>query len=80
MLNTQSETFRPPAGWYLEQFDINNSSDFSVLTKRVLFQDDDIILKWHVTGSFHENFELESFPFDVRLSRFASQSTVGPQG
>ena len=66
VLNTQSETFRPPAGWYLEQFDINNSSDFRVLTKRVLFQDDDIILKWHVTGSFHENFELESFPFDVQ--------------
>ena len=64
-------TFLPPAGWYLDQFDLNNgmsteSEKFTWIDKSVSTEGKDIILNLRLDGTFHEEFELHNFPFDIQ--------------
>ena len=64
-------TFLPPAGWYLDQFDVNNgmsteSEKVTWVDKSVSTEGNDIILNMRFDGTFHEEFELHNFPFDIQ--------------
>ena len=58
-------TFRPPAGWYLDKFEISNiaaGKSMKLLDSAIKAVGDDIMLTLRWEGSFYEMFELN----DVR--------------
>eukprot|EP00322_Chrysochromulina_rotalis_P009864 CAMPEP_0115864582 /NCGR_PEP_ID=MMETSP0287-20121206/19275_1 /TAXON_ID=412157 /ORGANISM="Chrysochromulina rotalis, Strain UIO044" /LENGTH=469 /DNA_ID=CAMNT_0003319057 /DNA_START=17 /DNA_END=1426 /DNA_ORIENTATION=- len=57
-------TFRPPAGWYVKQMEINNAIHCKMLDSVIFKQGEDLIANIRWEGVFHENFELYEFPFD----------------
>lgn len=59
-------TFRPSAGWYLNQFDFVNALDVHILDKAVMRSGPDLLLNTRYQGTFTEAFELENFPFDAQ--------------
>jgi len=57
-------TFRPPAGWFLNQFDFSNAIEVRQLDKAIMRSGPDLMMSTRYQGTFSEALELESFPFD----------------
>ena len=57
-------TFRPSAGWYMEQVDFRNAHSVKVVDAKCMKRGDDIVLAMRYEGAFAEVYELEDFPFD----------------
>ena len=57
-------TFRPSAGWYMEQVDFRNAHSAKVVDAKCMKRGDDIVLAMRYEGAFAEVYELEDFPFD----------------
>jgi hypothetical protein len=59
-------TFRPPAGWYLNQLDFSNAVDVRLIDKAIMQSGSDLVLSARYQGTFSEALELERFPFDAQ--------------
>ena len=59
-------TFLPPAGWYLDQFDMNNAISWSKMDDNIFADGDDMCIALRLEGTFYESLELQRFPFDVQ--------------
>lgn len=62
-----SDTLRPSARWYLNQFDFSNTVHFTLhhdTTAQI--RGDDIHLRFRANGEFAEQLEMEEFPFDTQ--------------
>ena len=77
-------TFRPPAGWFIKQFEINNvlaGQPPRLLDTAVRREGDDLLLNLRWEGTFYESFELYDFPFDsqgLTVSISLNCRTTGP--
>jgi hypothetical protein len=76
-------TFRPPAGWYLSQFDVQNvvSGTLQKVDEQILTTGDDLVLHLRLQGEFFEQMELAKFPFDtqdLQVMLMVNCRTTGP--
>ena len=57
-------TFRPSAGWYMQQVDFRNAHSVKLVDAKWKWRGDDIVMAMRYEGAFAEVYELEDFPFD----------------
>ena len=57
-------TFRPSAGWYMEQVDFRNAHSVKVVDSKWRRAGDDILMAMRYEGVFSEEYQLDDFPFD----------------
>ena len=57
-------TFRPSAGWYMEQVDFRNAHSVKVVDSKWRRVGDDILMAGRYEGVFSEEYQLEDYPFD----------------
>lgn len=77
---TKKPTFRPSALWFLDQVDFNNALEFTKLDSKVFADGDDLLFSMRFEGTFEEEMELESFPFDsqdLKISLAFNVRTTG---
>ena len=75
-------TFRPSAGWYMEQIELSNAllSSSKALDKIIKREGDDITLNLRYEATFYENFELVNYPFDAQDLTMALTITCRSSG
>jgi hypothetical protein len=57
-------TFRPSAGWYMQQVDFRNAHSVRVVDSKWRRAGDDILMAMRYEGMFSEEYQLDDFPFD----------------
>ena len=57
-------TFRPSAGWYMQQVDFRNAHSVKVVDSKWRRAGDDILMAMRYEGVFSEEYQLDDFPFD----------------
>ena len=57
-------TFKPSAGWYMQQVDFRNAHSVKVVDSKWRRAGDDILMAMRYEGVFSEEYQLDDFPFD----------------
>ena len=57
-------TFKPSAGWYMQQVDFRNAHSVKVIDSKSRMAGDDILIAMRYEGVFSDEYQLDDFPFD----------------
>ena len=74
-------TFKPSAGWLMEQADFRNALSVRTIDNKVMMRGDDVVLVMRYEGVFTEIYELTDFPVDqqgLTITLNINCRTTGP--